>query len=152
MAFECKHCGRRFVSEESLTQHSQAKHFGNVKTGGKINFKKYTILFMIGLIVVFSVVTVYSRSQKPGAYDEFTKCLTEKGVVMYGNDYCSYTGTQLNYFGKSDRHLNYVKCSSNQGLCDSKGVEITPTWEFEGEMYDGVQTFERLSALTGCEI
>lgn len=152
MAFECNHCGKRFVSEESMTQHSKAKHFGEVKEGGKINFKKYILLSMIGLIVIFSIITVYSYSQRPGDYDEFTKCLTESGAVMYGNDFCSYTGKQLNYFGRSDKYLNYVKCADDQALCDSKGVTLTPTWEIDGKMYKSVQTFEMLSALTGCEI
>lgn len=135
-----------------MTQHSKAKHFSEVKEGGKINFKKYALIFMIGLIVVFSIVTIYSYSQRPGDYDDFAKCLTEKGAVVYGNDFCSYTNKQLNFFGNSDKYLNYVKCVDDQALCDAKGVTLTPTWEIDGKMYKSVQTFDALSALTGCEI
>lgn len=152
MVFECNHCNKRFISEESLTQHSKAKHSGEIKESGKINFKKYILTSMIGLILVFSVVTIYSYSQRPGEYDDFTKCLTEKGAVIYGNDFCSYTGKQLNFFGRSEKYLNYVKCIDNQDLCDSKGVTLTPTWEINGSMHKSVQTFEKLSSLTGCEI
>ena len=90
--------------------------------------------------------------KKPGEYDRFAKCLTEKGTVIYGNDYCQYTNKQLNFFGKSAKYLNYVKCADNQKLCDDKNVKITPTWEINKEMYEQVQTFERLSSLSGCEI
>ena len=47
--------------------------------------------------------------------DAFTACLEEKGVIVYGNDFCSYTGKQLNDFGSSEKHLNYVKCINNEG-------------------------------------
>lgn len=152
MGFECNNCGKRFVSEESLTQHGKAKHSTDIKVKGKINFKKYILMFMIGLIVVFSIVTIYSYSQRPGEYDDFAKCLTESGAVVYGNDFCSYTGKQLNYFGNSDKYLNYVKCADDQALCNEKGVTLTPTWEIDGKMYKSVQTFEMLSVLTGCEV
>ena len=87
-----------------------------------------------------------------GAYDEFAKCLSTTGAVVYGNDYCSYTQEQLIAFGKSAEHLNYVKCIENEALCNEKGVQITPTWEFEGVTYSGAQSFEKLSELSGCEI
>lgn len=152
MVFPCSVCGRKFVSKESLAQHVSAKHKDNSNDNNDKNMKKYIILGLIGLIVTLSIVTALSYSQKPGDYDSFASCLTEKGVVVYGNDFCSYTGKQLNYFGKSEKELNYIKCTDNQKLCDSKGVKTTPTWEYEGEIYEGVQTFERLSAITGCEI
>lgn len=152
MVFECNKCDKSFVSEESLTQHNLAKHSGDIGESGKINFRKYIIIFMVGLIVVFSTMMGYSYLQRPGEYDDFAKCLTEKGAVVYGNDFCTYTGKQLNFFGPSEGYLNYIKCAENQDLCDSKGVTITPTWEIDGKMYEQVQTFETLSRLTGCEI
>ena len=152
MVFECNHCGKRFISEESLTQHSEVKHSREIKESGKINLKKYILIFMIGLIFIFSIMIIYSYSQRHGEYDNFAKCLTEKGAVIYGNDFCSYTGKQLNFFGKSEKYLNYVKCINNQDLCDSKGITLTPTWEINNSMYKSVQTFEKLSSLTGCEI
>ena len=85
-------------------------------------------------------------------YDDFVDCLNEKGAVIYGNDYCSYTTNQLGFFGKSKEGLNYVKCVNNEELCNSKGVSITPTWEIGGKTYSGVQTFEKLSSITGCNI
>ncbi|MBI2449043.1 hypothetical protein HYV49_01980 [Candidatus Pacearchaeota archaeon] len=148
MASICQICNRSFDSEEALSQHAQAKHSSPVK---KTNFRKYAIVSLIILIGIFSVASVFSYMKKPGDYDAFAKCLAEKGAVVYGNDFCQYTAKQLNFFGNSKQYLNYVKCSENKELCDRKGIGVTPTWEINNEFYPQVQTFERLSAISGCE-
>lgn len=115
--------------------------------------KKFVIAAGIGLIFVIGIsLFSYMSFASTGKFDSFAKCLTEKGATVYGNDFCSYTQKQLSWFGKSKKYLNYVKCAENKGLCDSKNVKVTPTWEINGAMYPEVQTFERLATLTGCEI
>ena len=150
MAFECSKCGKKFISTESLIQHSNMKH-AEVKIR-KPSLKKYLIISIIVLILFFLAATFYSSAKKTGKYDDFAKCLTSKGAIIYGNDYCSYTNKQLNFFGKSSTYLNYTKCLDNTALCDEKKILSTPTWEINGRMYSGVQTFEKLSEITGCEI
>jgi len=150
MGHRCEECNRSFSGEESLKQHNLAKH--TKKKVKKTNFKKYFIFVALALTIILLVFSIGSYMKRPGQYDDFAKCLTEKGAVVYGNDYCMYTNKQLNFFGKSEKYLNYVKCANNKELCDSKGVKITPTWEINEESYSGVQTFEKLSAVTGCEI
>jgi len=115
--------------------------------------RKWIIAGVIGLILVIGIGAFsYMSSATPGRFDSFAKCLKEKGAVVYGNDFCSYTQKQLSWFEKSRKELNYVKCADNKQLCDSKGVRTTPTWEINGAMYPEVQTFERLSTLSGCAI
>jgi hypothetical protein len=80
---------------------------------------------------------------KPGPYDSFAKCLSEKGAVMQGEDWCQYTNAQKAMFGKSFKHINYEI---------NPNLQTRPTWIINGEQYSTVQSFERLSALTGCEI
>ncbi len=154
MEFRCEACKRNFETKDSLNQHNLAKHSekGEVEQKKKINFKKYFIWGSIILIVVLIALSINAQSKKPGKYDDFAKCLTEKGAVIYGNDYCQYTNKQLGFFRKSQKYLNYVKCIDNKELCDSKGVEVTPTWEINGKTYPQVQTFEALAAYSGCEI
>ncbi|MEK6872455.1 MAG: hypothetical protein AABW90_00400 [Nanoarchaeota archaeon] len=151
MEHECQICNRGFDSKEALNQHNQAKHLQPVQVK-KINIRKYIIISLILLIIIFFGGTIYSQTKKPGSYDEFAQCLTEKGVKVYGNDFCQYTTKQFNYFGKSKQYLNYIKCSENKELCDSKDITTTPTWEINNELYSQVQTFERLEAITGCKI
>ena len=149
----CKICSKKFDTEESLSQHIEAKHMReDSKSFDKKKIKKYFLMIIVITALVIFSYTFYLRSQKPGQYDDFTKCLTEKGAVVYGNDYCQYTAKQLNYFDKSKKYLNYVKCSEDKELCDSKGVKVTPTWEINGKMYEQVQNFEKLSELSGCKI
>lgn len=151
MEFKCDICDRNFNSEESLKQHNEMKHRVEEKKR-KINIKKYIIISLFLLIIFFSILTITSYMKKPGKYDDFARCLTEKGAVIYGNDYCQYTTRQLGMFGKSSKYLNYIKCIDNEQLCNEKNVKITPTWEIKGEMYEQVQSFEKLSEMSGCKI
>ncbi len=150
MKYECDICNKKFNSQASSDQHKSMAHSMTKNVKGKVNFKKYLTIVALILIVGLVSSTIYINSSKPGEADSFAKCLTEKGVVVFGNDYCEYTVQNLNFFGKSKEYLNYVKCVDNEELCDSKGITITPTWEINGETYDGVLNFNRLSELSGC--
>ena len=113
--------------------------------------KKRLIAILIIVVIIFGVgYLIYQYNTSPGRYDKFAKCLSEKGAIVYGNDFCQYTGKQLSWFGKSEKYLNYVKCAENKNLCESKGIKTTPTWEVNGNFYPEVQSFERLSTITGC--
>ena len=151
MEFKCNICNRKFNSEESLEQHNKSKHSIEERKDNK-KVKKYVLIAVLLIAIGLISYTFYFKSQKPGEYDNFARCLTEKGAVIYGNDFCQYTNKQLNDFGKSDKYLKYVKCADNKELCDSKNVKITPTWEINKEMYEGIQSYDRLSQLSGCEI
>jgi hypothetical protein len=104
--------------------------------------RKHTILAICGVIVlILASVTVYSLVS-PGIYDGFAKCLSEKGVVMYGEDWCPNTIGQKEMFGKSFKYVNYqIKTD----------LRIRPTWVIEGKEYETVQSFQRLAELTGCK-
>ena len=102
--------------------------------------KKFIIIIAIVLIIIGAGITYVILS--PGRYDDFAKCLTEKGAKMYGEDWCQYTQGQKRMFGKSFKYINYeVKT----------GLKLRPTWIINGETYERVQSFETLSELTGCK-
>ncbi len=151
---ECKICNRKFLTRESLEYHNRDKHgsAAEKKPEEKKSIKNYVLAGSILLSIILLIAAFYINSQKPSQFDDFAKCLSEKNVVVYGNDACQYTTKQRNLFENAQKYLTYVKCVDNKELCDSKGVKITPTWEINGTMYSGVQTFERLSALSGCEL
>lgn len=104
------------------------------------------LALIVALFVGFFINDTIAAAQ-PGMYDGFAKCLKEKGAVMYGAiEWCEYTKAQAKMFGNSFKHVdyrNYEKLS---------GIRKTPTWMIGGERYEGVQSFERLSSLTGCKI
>jgi len=151
MEYECDVCSKKFDAKDSLGQHKSMTHPVMNNAKGKINFKKYFIPVALILIIGLISATAYINSLKPGGYDYFAKCLAEKNVIVYGNDFCTYTNQQLGFFGKSKKYLKYVTCADNKELCDSKGVKITPTWEINGTIVSGVQDLKLLSELSGCK-
>ena len=109
--------------------------------------KKHIILGLIAIFVIGISYYSYSAYSKPGYYDDFAKCLTEKGAVMYGAlGWCKYTQAQKAMFGKSFDYVNYHEFTELQG------IKKTPTWVIGGKWYENTQSFERLSELTGCKI
>ena len=65
---------------------------------------------------------------------------------MYGAPWCKYTAGQKAMFGNSMKLIDY------QDFTEDSNVKITPTWLINGAYYQNVQTFDRLSALTGCSL
>lgn len=85
--------------------------------------------------------------------DEFAKCLTEKGFVMYGTYWCSHCQNEKRAFGKAFKEVNYVECTDNPKLCEEKQITGTPTWiSGAGDRYLGEQGLERLSDASGCPL
>lgn len=109
--------------------------------------KYYIIASVVGAVVLAIVVySVYSYS-KPGYYDNFAKCLTEKGAVMYGAmASCKFTQAQKAMFGKSFKYVNYHEFN------ELPGIKKTPTWVINGQWYENVQSFEKLFQSTGCSL
>ena len=126
------------LEHQQQTQQQQAK-------GSKSKY--YVIASAIGIIVLaVSAYSVYSIN-KPGLYDNFAKCLTEKGAVMYGAmDWCKYTQGQKAMFGNSFKYVNYHEYQ------DLPGIKKTPTWVINGQWYENVQPFDKLASLTGCKL
>ena len=118
----------------------------NIQLNQKKSYKKHVLITAIVLVVVFGVFGVYSYA-RPGQYDDFAKCLSEKGVKVYGAmNWCKYTQAQKGMFGKSFKYVDYEEFS------ELPGIKTTPTWVINGEWYESVQSFQQLSELTGCVI
>ena len=136
---------RRQGRKEKKALASGVRQRGNRNKNIRIGVLAAMLVVAMGYL--FSIIPAAS-----GNFDSFTKCLSEKGMVVYGNDWCRYTQQQMSAFGASTGYLNYVKCDENSELCRRKGVRITPTWEIDGNIYSGIQKFETLSEISGCDI
>lgn len=111
----------------------------------KSKLKIYLMVFA-ALIVLAIAYSVYSLTQ-PGPYDNFAKCLTEKGAVMYGAmDWCKFTQGQKGMFGRSFKYINYKEFQ------ELPGIKKTPTWVINGVWYENTQSFDKLSSITGCKL
>jgi len=76
--------------------------------------------------VFFSDKSINEALEEMNSYDSFTECLSEKGFVMYGSQYCGFCTKQKELFGDSFELVNYVECTEQQDLCVEKGIEGVP--------------------------
>jgi glutaredoxin len=107
---------------------------------------------LICFLILASSLFLAGCSAEPSKYDSFAQCLTEKGVKMYGTDWCHYCQNQKKEFGKSFQFVDYVNCDIYATECKEAGVSGYPTWLINGETYRGVQPLYRLASLSGCKL
>jgi len=117
--------------------------------------KKVLIIVAIAAIAILALA--YSRLtgmfvSTTSNYDNFAKCLTEKGVVMYGTKTCPHCKNQKEMFGDSFKYINYVDCIDNSIQCTEKGIQFVPAWYIDGKLYTGEKTIEELKSLSRCEV
>ena len=110
------------------------------------------IISILMLATFLLVVGCSSNNTGPGQYDTFAQCLTEKGVKMYGTEWCSHCKNQKAAFGSSFQYVDYVDCDKSKQVCNAAGVTGYPTWQIEGKLYPGEQQLNKLASLSGCEL
>ncbi|MFW5847012.1 MAG: hypothetical protein ACOCUU_02510 [Nanoarchaeota archaeon] len=101
-----------------------------------------------------------SQEQQTGSYSEedleklsdFNNCLAEKGVKIYGANWCGYTSQWVETLGGFDIVSPvYIECTENEELCSQEEVRGYPTTKINGETYTGDRTLEAIGQETGCE-
>ena len=134
-----------YVAKDEIQSSNPKK--SNLQSKPTTKKKYYVAISLIGLIIVVIIAySVYSAS-RPGPYDDFAKCLTKKGAVMYGAmDWCHFTQGQKAMFGKSFKYINYHEYT------ELPGIKKTPTWVIDSKWYENAQAFDKLAALTGCKL
>ncbi len=110
---------------------------------------KLTFFFLFILIVS---LVLAGCEKGPGKYDGFAQCLTEKGVKMYGTEWCKHCQNQKALFGNSFGYVDYIDCDKNKNACLKAGVRGYPTWVIGVENYPGEMALERLASLSGCKL
>jgi len=120
------------------------------------------LVIMSAVVIVAIALTIilsYNGSlfqKTPSDLDTFSKCLTTKGVKMYGAYWCSHCQNQKLMFGESWKNVKYVECDTGSGAqiseCTLAGIEGYPTWDFSGQKVPGELTFEQLSQYSGCPL
>ncbi|MBI2043870.1 hypothetical protein HYT24_00715 [Candidatus Pacearchaeota archaeon] len=125
-----------------------------------MNKKKKWLIFgsIFAAFILAMYFLYYNPNSTPGMYDDFAKCLTEKGVKIYTAYWCPHCKEQKEMFGTSIKYLNDTECSlpnaaGQNDVCNKAGITGYPTWELgNGTQIQGTQTFEELSRLTGCSL
>ena len=114
---------------------------------------KKTLWWGISFILIVAVVWYFSA--KPGENDDFAKCLTEKGVKMYGAYWCPHCQREKAAFGDSFNYVPYVECTEEPGTtqCTAAGITGYPTWiTADGRRFEGEQGIVRLSEASSCPL
>ena len=111
---------------------------------------KKTFLFIF--LLILGAMVLAGCSDKPGNYDTFAKCLTEKDITMYGTERCTYCKAQKKLFGSSFQYVDYIDCDRYKDECLRAGVSGYPTWNINGQNYPGEMQLARLASLSGCEL
>jgi len=120
-----------------------------------------------GLRALYAVLIVaafggayYLGIRSQHKYDGFARCLTDRGVKMYGAFWCPHCTEQKEKFGASFQYAPYVECgvkgqtSGKTQVCQDAGIQHYPTWQFPptGERVERVFSLEELSDRTGCSL
>ena len=122
------------------------------------NWVRTVILALLIVAVIGAVYYFGNRSQHK--YDGFAKCLTDRGVKMYGAYWCPHCQEQKEKFGASFEFAPYTECGVQGDLhaetqvCKDAGIQHFPTWQFPptGERVERVFSLESLSERTGCAL
>jgi len=117
---------------------------------GKSIFK--TKGFYISVAIAAIIIYLIIPNTGTREYDTFAQCLTEKGAVMYGADWCHNCQNQKDMFGKSFDQIDYIDCDKNPQACNSAGINGYPTWIIDGQRYEGTQSLIKLATASGCDL
>ncbi len=121
--------------------------------------KEYLVWVALGAVVLIAIAYFGWKSASTDKFSaDFAKCLSQKGVRMYGTFWCPHCNAQKEAFGKNWGYVDYVECSAPDGrsqlqVCADAGIEGYPTWVFpDGNKLAGEVTAQQLSMASGCAL
>lgn len=119
-----------------------------------MNNKNYILPVIILIVPLLLIIGYFSKPKTPFVnLDEFAKCLNQKGIVMYGANWCPHCQNEKKAFGKSFSFVNYVECPENPQRCLAAKIDGYPTWIFpDGRRLIGEQGIENLARESGCPV
>ena len=128
-----------------------------IKTANR-NWRRIAVYAM--LILAAFGLAYYLGNRTQHRHDAFGRCLTNRGVKMYGAYWCPHCVEQKEKFGASFEYVPYEECGIKGDLhgvsqvCKDAGIKHYPTWQFPptGERVERVFTLEELSDRTGCAL
>ena len=129
------------------------------KLGIKTSSRNWGRIAIYAVLIVVAVGLAYYLSNRADhRHDEFARCLTDRGVKMYGAWWCPHCQEQKEKFDASFEYVPYVECGIKGDLhgrsqaCRDANIEHYPTWQFPptGERVERIFTLQELSDRTGC--
>lgn len=132
-------------------------HYGKKKTE-ILTFKTVVIALILLLVGGYAVSKLMKAGpSNPDDRTQLARCLTDKGVKMYGAYWCPHCARQKEAFGPSFKYVHYVECAvpgnrrEQTEICKKEGISGYPTWEFaDGTRKSGELTLSDLARQAGC--
>ena len=127
-------------------------------TGKSSYFGVYFAGAIVIALIIFGIISGTS-AEDTGASDngtpntaleQFAKCLTDNGAVLYASEWCGHCKAQKEMFGDAMQYINHVECNIDANKCQAAGIRGYPTWVVNGKQYLGRQPFSALAQATGC--
>jgi len=117
------------------------------------------VAYVVLIIAAFGLA-YYLGHRSQHKHDAFARCLTARGVKMYGAWWCPHCQDQKKEFDASFEFVPYVECGVKGDLhaeaqvCKDENIHHYPTWQFPptGERVERIFTLEELSDRTGCPL
>ena len=117
-------------------------------------------MVFVGIINLIPIVLLNIPSSNDVNYDPLAKCLTDKGVMMYGSFRCGVCAKTRAMFGDSFQYIKEIEChpqgeNSQWQLCQEVKIEGTPTWVrlengVEVKRQYGFMSISELREFSGC--
>jgi hypothetical protein len=108
------------------------------------------ILTVVIAIMGFIVFGKRAISPEP-ALAALAECIGQKGIIMYGADWCPHCQNEKNAFGDEFQKIPYIECGKDPSRCIAAGVKAFPTWAFsDGHTLVGEQGLAGIAAASGC--
>lgn len=134
----------------------------NKKPTKKEQKELITWAVIAGILMILPLL-YFNIGGEEADYEEFTKCLNDSGIIMYGSFRCGVCAKTRAYFGDAFHNIKEIEChpqgeNAQPELCLEIGVERTPTWvlyDKEGNEIsrkDGFQDAKSLAEMTGCSL
>lgn len=106
-----------------------------------------------GELFTSSVTSMSDLKTYISARNSFRNCLSDKGVVMYGNVSQRNTVAQIQLLGGQQVAQPIYRDISNQEALEeavSRGIQRVPAFYYNGTARQGVNTLSQLEQFTGC--
>jgi hypothetical protein len=131
------------------------------KLGVKSSGEKRRKIAVFALLIAAALgLAYYLNHRSEHKYDAFARCLSSRGVKMYGAYWCPHCQDQKQKFAASFEYVPYVECGvkgdsrAQSQACKDANVKHYPTWQFPpmGERVERVFSLEELGDRTGCAL
>ncbi len=87
------------------------------------------------------------------AQEEFSQCLQDKNVVMYGNATQAPTVQQIQVLGGVQYVPTYKDVNSPDNLQEAadRGIQAVPAFYYNGSTLQGINNLQQIGQFTGCQ-